>query len=84
MTPKPQHAASISRGYGTSNQQHNAQQEHYDACDNPFFDRTAAAEQMAKQMQDSYYYASYKAKSSSSSSTSSAEDKPPQAQAQQY
>ena len=28
----------------------------------PLFDRTAAAEQMSKQMEDSYYYASFQAK----------------------
>mmetsp|Transcript_5995 Transcript_5995/g.14527 ORF Transcript_5995/g.14527 Transcript_5995/m.14527 type:complete len:127 (-) Transcript_5995:187-567(-) len=56
MTPKAQHA-SVSRGYQASkNQEH-----HYNAVDNPLFDRTAAAEQMAKQMEDSYYYASFKA-----------------------
>eukprot|EP00533_Pseudo-nitzschia_delicatissima_P013684 CAMPEP_0197276164 /NCGR_PEP_ID=MMETSP1432-20130617/14897_1 /TAXON_ID=44447 /ORGANISM="Pseudo-nitzschia delicatissima, Strain UNC1205" /LENGTH=122 /DNA_ID=CAMNT_0042742159 /DNA_START=41 /DNA_END=409 /DNA_ORIENTATION=- len=56
MTPKAQHA-SLSRGFRTSkNQEH-----HNNAVDNPFFDRTAAAEQMAKQMEDSYYYASFTA-----------------------
>lgn len=64
MTPKPQNS-SFSRGYGTSN--HESINEFYepqlDASEDPFFDRSAAAEQMAQQMQDSYYYASFKATS---------------------
>lgn len=47
MTPKPQQTASYRE---TSN------------LDDPLFDRTAAAEQMSKQMEDSYYFASFQAK----------------------
>ena len=47
MKPKPQQIASYRE---TSN------------LDDPLLDRTAAAEQMSKQMEDSYYYASFQAK----------------------
>jgi hypothetical protein len=36
-----------------------------DVCEDPFFDRTIAAEHMAKHMENSYYYASFKARGSS-------------------
>ncbi len=47
MKPKPQ-----------QQQQHSTSNRDYD----PLLDRTAAAEQMSKQMEDSYYYASFRAK----------------------
>lgn len=55
------------RGYGTSNNHESSQgffsnQPIHLFDQNPFFDRSSAAEQVAKQMEDSYYFASFKAK----------------------
>ena len=49
MTPKPQ-------------QQQPSASNIECGLNDPLFDRTAAAEQMSKQMEDSYYYASFQAK----------------------